>query len=63
MSARFQYLQQLWQDLWIRFQGKYLNQMVERLKVEKGMNVKEEIVVIIHSEGKRRLEWPMVKSP
>jgi hypothetical protein len=37
--------------------------MVERPKVEKGVNVKEEFVVLIHSEGKNRLEWPMVKSP
>jgi hypothetical protein len=37
--------------------------MVERLKVEKGMNVKKEYVVLIGSEEKKRLEWPMVKSP
>ena len=63
MSARFQYLQQLWQDLRIRFQGEYLSQMVERPKVENGMNIKEEFMVLIYSEGKKRLDWPMVKSP
>jgi hypothetical protein len=63
ISTRFQYLQQLWQDLWIRFQGEYLSQIVEKPKVEKGMHVKEEFVVLIRNEGKKRLEWPMVKSP
>ena len=37
--------------------------MVERPKVEKGMNVKEEFMVLICSEGKKRLDWPMVKIP
>lgn len=63
MPARFRYLPQLWQDLRKRFQGEYLNQMVERPKVEKGVNVKEEFMVLICSEGKKRLDWPMVKIP
>lgn len=60
-QQRLRFRQHLLKELRQRFRKEYLAMLIQRSKGEKKITLKEGDVVLIGSDGKKRIEWPLAR--